>query len=360
MDLAEALVSIPQTERGGEIAQRGFDYQTCWALSEMLEYELKGKEYVFIFEYHDDVLILDNENNPKKVIFAQVKTREKHWTASDLYKSTKNEPISIIGKLYQQQNNFSRYTPELLFVTNAFFSFHPKSGSKLFFNALNIEKKYQEKFVEKAYSQIKINNIDLSILNFVQSSLSLEDHITHLKGKLCSFLAKKYGSDMTFDTNVLAVLLESECRKKSKLNSESIMNFEDLVKYKGFSSEAFNNTIDSIKISDNLKPSWDKAKGFFKQLEKSYIEIITLEATFSQVCIALSKNNRNPSNVYLNYVDLQYSRSKVETNLNSYLSQTIELIDDMYPDYAMALTTREKECIVIYSTIRKLMKEGER
>lgn len=47
MGLAETLVSIPQSERGGEIAQRGFDYQTCWALSQMLEYELDEKNYVF-------------------------------------------------------------------------------------------------------------------------------------------------------------------------------------------------------------------------------------------------------------------------------------------------------------------------
>ncbi|WP_368157654.1 dsDNA nuclease domain-containing protein [Aeromonas sp. R10-2] len=66
MGLAEALVDIPQSERGGEIAQRGFDYQACWALSEMLEYELNGKNYVFIFEYHDDVLILDDHSTPPK------------------------------------------------------------------------------------------------------------------------------------------------------------------------------------------------------------------------------------------------------------------------------------------------------
>lgn len=80
MGLAETLVSIPQSERGGEIAQRGFDYQTCWALSQMLEYELDEKNYVFIFEYHDDVLILDDEVSPTQLTFAQVKTREKHWT----------------------------------------------------------------------------------------------------------------------------------------------------------------------------------------------------------------------------------------------------------------------------------------
>ena len=75
MGLVEALVRIPQSERGGEIAQRGFDYQTCWALSQMLEYELNGKNYVFIFEYHDDILILDDAISPEELTFAQVKTR---------------------------------------------------------------------------------------------------------------------------------------------------------------------------------------------------------------------------------------------------------------------------------------------
>ena len=360
MDLAEALISVPQKERGGEIAQRGFDYQTCWALSEMLKYELMGKEYVFIFEYHDDVLILDNEDNPRKVIFAQVKTREKHWTSTDLHSITKSKPISIIGKLYQQQGNFSDYSPELLFVTNALFSFHPKLGSKCFFNASSIEGKYQKKFIEKVCSQIKTSHIDLSILNFVQSSLSLEDHITHLKGKLCMFLDKKYGSEITFNANVLATLLESECRQKSKFSSESITSFDDLVKYKGFSSRAFNNVIDSIKTTNVLKPSWDGAKDFFKKLNRSHMQLITLEATFSQVCIALNKNVMNPFSEYLKNADLQYDKSKVEIGLGDYLFQTISSIDNLCPDYAMALTTGKKECIVIYSIIQKLIQEGEK
>ncbi|MBG0761826.1 hypothetical protein BOO22_20695 [Vibrio cidicii] len=114
MGLAEALVSIPQAERGGEIAQRGFDYQTCWALSQMLEYELDGKNYVFIFEYHDDILIIDDAVSPTDLTFAQVKTREKHWTASLLSKSTKAKPVSIIGKLFIHHKNFSDYSPKLL------------------------------------------------------------------------------------------------------------------------------------------------------------------------------------------------------------------------------------------------------
>ncbi|MBQ4837854.1 dsDNA nuclease domain-containing protein [Pseudoalteromonas luteoviolacea] len=49
MELAKNFIDVPQTERGGEIAKKGFDFLACWALSHMFEYELQGKEYVFDF-----------------------------------------------------------------------------------------------------------------------------------------------------------------------------------------------------------------------------------------------------------------------------------------------------------------------
>ena len=214
MSLAEALISIPQSERGGEIAQRGFDYQTCWALSQMLEYELDGKNYVFVFEYHDDVLILDDEDSPKDLTFAQVKTSESHWTAYDLRKSTKTKPVSIIGKLFIHQKNFSGYSPKLLFVTNASFNLCEKNGGKSLFGVGEVKDEHQISFKQAIKEQVKLDDasIDLSVLKFDQSSLSLDDHITHLKGKLCVFLCEKYGDSTTLSVNVLAALLDKECR----------------------------------------------------------------------------------------------------------------------------------------------------
>lgn len=175
MGLAETLVSIPQSERGGEIAQRGFDYQTCWALSQMLEYELDEKNYVFIFEYHDDVLILDDEVSPTQLTFAQVKTREKHWTTSTLSNSTKKNPISIIGKLFIHQKNFAEYSPKLLFVTNASFNLCEENGGKSCFGANEVKVEYQTSFKKAIKDQVKLDDssIDLSVMRFVQSSLSL-------------------------------------------------------------------------------------------------------------------------------------------------------------------------------------------
>lgn len=361
MGLAEALVSIPQSERGGEIAQRGFDYQTCWALSQMLEYELDGKNYVFIFEYHDDVLILNDAISPTDIIFAQVKTREKHWTASLLSSSTKKKPVSIIGKLFIHYKHFYNYLPKLLFITNASFNLCNENGGKSSFGADEVKDEYKTNFTKAIKKQVELDesSIDLSAMFFVQSSLSLDDHITHLKGKLCDFLSKKFGDSSTLSINVLVSLLEKECRNRSKVKSADIINFSDLVLRKGFSSQSLNCVLDSINVSNSLKPNWDKAKSLFMDLKKSSIDMIRLEASFSQVCIDLNRNTKNPSTVYLDYATSLYDEALVHTDLKLYIAETMHNIDALCIDYALTLNSGKKECIVVYSIIQKLFEGGE-
>ncbi|EAQ65558.1 hypothetical protein MED121_08338 [Marinomonas sp. MED121] len=361
MGLAEALISIPQSERGGEIAQRGFDYQTCWALSQMLEYELDGKNYVFIFEYHDDVLILDDEAIPQKLTFAQIKTRESHWTASSLSSSTKAKPVSIVGKLFIHQRNFSDYSPELMFVTNASFNLCEQNGGKSSFNANEIKDEYQISFKQALRDQVKLDDarIDLSVMNFVQSSLSLEDHITHLKGKLCDFLSKKFGDSSSLSINVLVSLLERECREKSKVKSADIIDFTDLISRKGFSSLAFNGVLDSLNASNSMRPDWEMAKALFSDLGKTSIQLIPLKAAFLQVCIDLNRNTKNPSIVYLEYAVSLYDEVKLSSDLKLYVAEIMQKIDELSPDYTLALKLGKKECIVVYSIIKTLLEGGE-
>lgn len=363
MGLANALIDIPQSERGGEIAQRGFDYQTCWALSQILEYELDGKDYVFIFEYHDDVLIVDSEDNPQSITFAQVKTREGHWTPNSLYKVSPKDAakgkISIIAKLFLLQRNFLVYKPSLLFVTNAALKFSNVSG-KASFDASSLELKEQESIQREISKQLKITDkLDLSTMKFSQSDLSLEDHSVHLIGKICDFLERKYGVDTSLRAKALAELLTAKCREKSKIKSNDILNFADLVKRKGFSSKAFNTLIDSINDSDSLKPDWEMARAIFDDLNKESLQLIRLQAVFSRVCIELNRNKRGASSVYLAHALSLYSKTSVDLNLNSYLADTISKIDLVCPDYASVLVSMDKECIVVYSIIQKLLEEGE-
>lgn len=363
MALADALISIPQSERGGEIAQRGFDYQSCWALSEMLEYELNGKDYVFIFEYHDDVLIIDSEDNPQAITFAQVKTREKSWTANSLCKVSDKDmlknKISIIGKLFLLQRSFSKYKTNLLFVTNATFNFSKKGGKASFF-ASSLEVEEQENIQKEVLKQLKIANpVNLSALKFVQSTLSLEDHTVHLTGKICDFLEQKYGLDTTLKAKPLMRLLTTECREKSKTKSDDISSFADLVKKKGFSSKAFNTVINSLNVNAGLKPDWEMAKYIFDDLNKKSLQLIRLQTTFSRICIDLNKNKRSASNIYLEHANSLHDAASASSDINAYLTSTISRIDIICPTYALALSLLERECIVVYSIIQKLIEEGE-
>lgn len=238
--LSEALLKVPQSERGGEIAIRGFDYQSCWALSHMLEYELAGKEYVFIFEFHDDILILNSESCPSEATFAQVKTREKHWTWASLGNSNKASPKSILAKLFEHQKNFKEYKTQLMFVTNAYFQFD--KDKKSYFLASDLDEDQQSLIINKVFEQTGIpkDSVELSSLKFVKSSLSLEDHFNHLKGRICDFFEEKFGDECILSPSVFAKLLENECRQKAKFKSTAISSFDELVSNKGFSSSILN------------------------------------------------------------------------------------------------------------------------
>lgn len=170
MELAEALLKTEQNERGGEVAQRGFDFQSCWAVSHMLEYELKGQDYVFLFEYHDDILVLDSDILPNKATFIQVKTKEKAWNLSDLINKRKNKPVSFVGKLFKHKKNFIGLQTELTFVTNAYFNF----DSRNVFLANEINLKDQVNIQKKVMEQVDFGEpINLGDLTFLTSDLSL-------------------------------------------------------------------------------------------------------------------------------------------------------------------------------------------
>lgn len=196
-------------------------------------------------------------------------------------------------------------------------------------------------------------------MRFVQSSLSLDDHITHLKGKLCDFLSKKFGDSSNLSINALASLLEEACRDKSKVKSADIIDFSDLISRKGFSSKALNGVLDSLNVSNSLKPDWNKASPLFNYLGKTPIQLIILQATFSHVCIDLNQNVKNPSTVYLEYAISLYDEVSVHSDLKLYVTETMHKIDTLCPDYSLTLKSGKKECIVVYSVIQKLCEGSE-
>jgi hypothetical protein len=351
MELAKSLIDVPQTERGGEIAQRGFDFQACWALSHMFEYALLGKEYVFLFEYHDDVLILDSETTPTKAIFAQVKTNEKPWTLSKLITGTKKKPISFIGKLFEQKSKFDNSDVELMFVSNAYFSFDKRNK----FKADEIKQELQDNVLDKVSKQLQSNDtLELSKLTFLTSDLSLEDHSSHLKGKICDFFEIYFDDDIEINPASFARTLESACRDRAKVRSSDIRDFDELIRRKGFTSSFVKETLNNIFTTNILQPDWESARAIFSDIGKKPIQLLSLQSTFTRISISVKSSN-SVEKLYLKKADFIFNRQSVETSLSEYIIESIKSLEVSIPDYSLALTESKKECIIVYSVIKNII-----
>jgi len=101
------------------------------------------------------------------------------------------------------------------------------------------------------------------------------------------------------------------------------------------------------------------ARQVFHDLHKTSIQLILLQANFSQICIEINQDVNNPTRTYQKYAIAFYDESKINLNLEEYILTTINNIDARCPDYKLALTSGKKECIVVYSIIQKLL-EGNK
>lgn len=356
MTLREALIEVPQTERGGELALRGLDFQACWALTVLLENLLRNVLCAVVFEHHDDVLVLDCDEDPKEVFFAQVKTSEKNWPWGRLLNPSKDNPISILAKLFSHKKNFLNYQIGFKFVTNASFSFNGSSR----FSAAELLQKEKDAICKKVYAQIGVDiSEDLSKLEFIRSDLSLEDHDVHLRGKICDFTEQYLNGSLDLNPMALARMLESECRKRSKLSSSGCVNYAQLIEKKGFSTNNIKNII--VKIADGRlsEPAWETVSTILdKELNKRPIEIVVLKSVYNRV-VAKIKMNSCVENSFYNLVLLSIDKELFISDVKSCVANVLSNISLMKPVFSDALECADKECIVLYAGLKLLIGDGE-
>lgn len=96
------------------------------------------------------------------------------------------------------------------------------------------------------------------------------------------------------------------------------------------------------------------ASSIFRDCGKSTASLIKLSATFARVSIGLN-NKHSAERVYLDAAMEEYCQKLIEESLLSYIEETISTVDRKKPDYSIALKTEQKECLVVYSIVRKLL-----
>jgi hypothetical protein len=269
-------------ESGGEENNTANDFARHWAIAHIAEALINEvDEYVILFEYLQDIAILDSPQAPTKIALYQMKKRSQPpWTKSSLTatkssvpKGKKQQAVksktgiegpkslkgrSILGKLYYAVDSASS-------LTNA-------SGVLLTDGQFNLNGPDDQRITP--YSKTPLNKLCNADVEFLGKQLKKElgsDELTHLgslqieqtrmnpagmreyvRGVISEFLEKKF----PHKPNVSGALMERMLQQFGKLSgtTPNCDCLDDLVRYKGFTKTQFINLVtESIPAK-----SWDE------------------------------------------------------------------------------------------------------
>lgn len=222
MNAFDSIVARKPRENAEAMAGNRFAYQLDWGLKRLLELEEEGKPYTVIFDYQDDILVLDSDEDPQYIDFYQVKTNTaaSGWRKNDLYtvakkkkKETTTEPtlfdevdedeveedekFSKLAKLLIHSLDFPTVAREFFFVTNANFGTTLiKGGRQSKAKELNFSDLI-DKAKEEIQKRVKeeLPDLDESVfehLHFIKNQMGVGDHEATVIGLLTQYLNEHY------------------------------------------------------------------------------------------------------------------------------------------------------------------------
>lgn len=290
MSAFDSIVARKPRENAGPMAANRFAYQLDWGLKRLLELEESNKPYTVIFDYQDDILVLDSDEDPQYIDFYQVKTNtaasgwgKKQLTQVTKKKSTTSEPelfdneeeevepddkYSKLAKLLIHSLDFPDNAREFFFVTNANFGTTLIKGAKL---SKAKELQYAD-LVEKAKDEIKervkaelpnLNDNVFEHLHFIKNQMSVDDHEATVIGLLTNFLAEHLQNAKVAVRPVYDTLI-GEIRKRN--DYEAIPDsVEDLLKNKAFTKTQFHQFLKGLETYENFEGKKSSIQNILQQ-----------------------------------------------------------------------------------------------
>lgn len=253
------LVAVPQREKGGSVALERLDYQASWAVSLVLTLHEKSDDYAVAFEFHDDIVVLNDSSQPTQARFYQVKTRETgHWTVKRLTQRYKrrggsDKIPSIVAKMYDNRTKFGSAADVLGFVTNQPCEFIEKSKCPCpFGEGDSVKTDALRKAIAAEVPTFTAS--DINLFEYHLSDLPLSRPGTMLRGLILQFLEHQLGIPDCPSSAFVVVILE-HARERSK-HMRSVTSFQDLMRAKALTRDQVQKMLDEIKRRHQSRPKW--------------------------------------------------------------------------------------------------------
>lgn len=302
LPIKDALLTVPQREEGGRTAYDRFDYQTAWGLSRLLELHEAGENYAVAFEFHDDIVSLDDADEPSSATFYQVKTKETgNWSFAKITMRTSSKTgkkPSFAGRMFENFTRLGATVVKLAFVSNQplpeVIAVHGEKG----FSAS--EQAKLQKFVTalSAESPEFKYTEHTSLFFFVFSHLNLTSYENTVIGQIAEFLDSELGSHIP--TKPFALALNDHCRKRSKKLAD-VSDFEQLKSSKFVTRADMVKWLSQARDQHDSRPEWApvaaELKGAFAdkvKIERAWREYeVLLHSRANAATIAFTEKVRS-------------------------------------------------------------------
>jgi hypothetical protein len=295
MDLTHQILKIKPREESGSTTSRKYAYQYDLSLYMLLNQHDKLDDYIYLFDFHEDLVVLNSSIKPDKIDFYQIKSKDTgNWTINALTKAEKGK-LSIIGKLYLNKINFPKNTNSLNFVSNAPFSIKElkskeDSLKKIEINASELDKNNLEiciKTLNTEHSPILCDEFE-KITKFKVTNLSNKDSSTHCLGELTKLIHKinpnnKINPQLAYNQ----IIGEVSKRTRSIVTDKNLENLDDLIEVKGITKFQFLEFLNKAGLYKSVEEEWNEIKPLLENSSIGAIELLKYKNAWRNLSMKL-------------------------------------------------------------------------
>ncbi len=314
--LLEEMLKKPQRETAGADTNLRFDYQKNWAFCEMIKRHLEGADYLVAFEYHDDVVFMEPDNDPQNVDFYQVKTKKSSSSVTlgfylDRAKAKEGKKPSILGKMYENFDGIGAgHKVKTVLVSNVPFSFCANNSC-----AADLKENDVKKIKEKLRDELsEFDEGRLSNVHFLATGISLDAMQSFLMGEVSELFKAELGEGHGVNMHAWTRLVQDEINRKNNVDSETISSTVDLKIKKCVDRKFLAATIQVVANNKTRAPDMALVNAELKGAGWSAVELMKLGKKISNAV----SDYTNPTNG-----DAQQLKQRLERLFHSAIPETL-------------------------------------
>lgn len=259
----------------------------------LLDYHEQGDDYLFVFDYHDDLAVLNSETNPTEYHFFQIKSRSAGvWNLKSILKRTTGKGGaklgSILGKMFMHTKNFPDEVGTLTFVSNSEFKVIEKTKA----TAQNVthvcledlEKTQTEEIIKSIKEELSPEVVDPEFLKitFLKTHvLSVKESSSHTKGKLSEFLDKR-AAGKKYNVESVYKSVFDEVKRKTSF-SDTIASFEELKERKGIGKTSFDQILQLIGERKDYDQAWNDVSRHLSDAGVAFGDIMDYKKNWKKI-----------------------------------------------------------------------------